>query len=83
MGISSIPGILGTGPANAPHTEREVEPAFELTRSNRMQEDDYHGNQESAERGMEEEDTELDESANSDETLSNTEDSDNRVNFFA
>jgi hypothetical protein len=82
MGIAPIPGIRETGPAKAPFSEREVEPAFALTRTDRMQEDAYQGGQESEERGMEE-DSEPAEDSNTDETASIPSDPNSRVSFFA
>jgi hypothetical protein len=81
MGIAPIPGIRGAGPASGSLAEREVEPPLALTRSDRMQEDAYQGSQQSADRGMEEEDAETTEDANVDEPRTTTDDS--HVSFFA
>jgi hypothetical protein len=83
MGIASIPGLCGVGPANATRTEHEVEPTLALTRCDRMQEDAYQGNHNDAERGMEEEDSEPAEDGNADETLLVNGDPSIRVSFFA
>jgi hypothetical protein len=81
MGIAPIPGIRETSPAKAPVSEREVEPAFALTRSDRLQEDAYEGGQESAEHGLEE-DSEPEDS-NADETALIPSDPNTRISFFA
>ena len=83
MGISPIPGMSETRPANAPLADREVEPAVALTRSERLEDDAYQDNRESEDRGMEEEDSEPAESANADESHSIPGDANTRVNFFA
>lgn len=82
MGIAPVPGIRGVGPANTTLVEREVEPAFAMDRSERMQDDAYKGSQESAERGMEEEDSDPAKDLSADETpIASYPDA--RVNFFA
>jgi hypothetical protein len=82
MGIAPIPGLCGVGPANATHAEREVGPALALTRCDRMREDAYPGNQEGAERGMEEEDSEPAEDGKADENLLVPSDQNIRISFF-
>ena len=84
MGIAPIPRLCGVSPINATRAEREVEPALALTRCDRTQEDAYQGNHKDAERGMEEENSELAEDRNADEKLLvNGSDPSIRVNFFA
>jgi hypothetical protein len=83
MGIAPIPGLRGVDPATATDAEREVEPALALTRCDRMQEDAYHGKQEDAERGLEEEDSEPAADVKTDENLPVPGDPNIRISFFA
>ena len=84
MGIGPIPGIRGLGPSTTPIIEREIEPPFALDRPGRMGDDAYKGSSESAERGMEEEESEPSESTTDDAATETSHDeAKSAVNFFA
>lgn|GEM_PF-4243730 len=84
MGLSPIPSISGVGPARAPNMEREVEPPFALYRSGRMGDDAYKGSGETAERGMEEEESESSDATNDEAATEKALDGVRTgVNFFA
>jgi hypothetical protein len=84
MELTPIAGIRALGPATSPRDEREVQPTFALDPSGRMADDAYKGARQEAERGLEEEDSEVAEQTDSpSDTLSSSSDRESRVNFFA
>ncbi|MGC1424675.1 MAG: hypothetical protein WA354_09885 [Terracidiphilus sp.] len=84
MGLSPIPGIRGVESATVTREEREVQPPFALDPSGRLGDDAYNGANQQTERGLEEEDSEVVEEADSSsESPSNSSDSKGGVNFFA
>jgi len=84
MELSPIPGIRTVGPATARRDEREVQPAFALDPSGRMEDDAYNGARQDSERGLEEEDSDVAEKADVPSDIpSKSADSKTGVDFFA
>ena len=84
MEVSLIAGIRAMNSAAVPRDEFEVPPPFALKPSGRMADDAYRGAHQETERGLEEEDDEVAEEADSlSDTITRTSDSKSRVSFFA
>jgi hypothetical protein len=83
MELTPIAGIRAVGLATSPRDECEVQPTFALDPSGRMADDAYKDARQEAERGLEEEDSELAEETDSPSDLSSSSDPESRVSFFA
>ena len=84
MELGPIAGIRGVSAASAVRVEREIEPPFALDRSERLEEDAFHGS-ETDERGMEQEegsDAAAETSVDADEEMISCEPK-SRVSLFA